>query len=71
MLIKLPGSKVAVNPEWVTCVVDNSDALDYYKAPRPHITVHWCYGVQQGRENLVGVTFDQVVALLNLTNPEG
>lgn len=64
-LVKLPGTDVAVNPRWVTCVADNSTAVDFYKKPWPHVTVHWCYGVQQGQVHIKDMTFAEVVALIN------
>jgi hypothetical protein len=65
MIVKLPGTGVAVNPRWVTCVVDNPTAVNFYKKPWPHVTVHWCYGVQQGQEHIKDMTFAEVVALIN------
>jgi hypothetical protein len=64
-LVQLPGTHVAVNPRWVTCVVDNQTAVDFHKEPWPHVTVHWCYGVQQGQAHIKDVPFAEVVALIN------
>jgi hypothetical protein len=64
-LVQLPGTDTAVNPAWITCVVDNQTAVDFYKKPRPHVTVHWCYGVQQGQAHIKDVSFAEVVALIN------
>ena len=64
-LVQLPGTAVAVNPAWVTCVVDHTTAVNFYKEPNPHVSVHWCYGVQQGQECIKGVPFAEVVALIN------
>jgi hypothetical protein len=64
-LIQLPGTTYAVNPAWVTCVEDRSDAVNYKKEPWPHVMVRWCLGVQQMEARLVGVSFAEVVDLFN------
>jgi hypothetical protein len=64
-LVQLPGTDVALNPAWITCVVNHPDAKNYLKEPNPHVSVHWCYGVQQGEERIKGVPFAEVVALIN------
>jgi hypothetical protein len=64
-LVHLPGTSTAVNPAWVTCVIDHPDAVDYRKEPNPHVSVHWCYGVQQGIEQLKGACFEDVISLIN------
>jgi hypothetical protein len=46
-------------------VIDHPDAVDYRKEPNPHVSVHWCYGVQQGIEQLKGACFEDVISLIN------
>jgi len=64
-LVHLPTTDTAVNPAWVTCVTNHPDAVNFYKKPWPHVTVHWCYGVQQGQAHIEGVPFEEVIALIN------
>lgn len=64
-LVHLPTTDIAVNPAWVTCVTNHPDAKNFYKEPWPHVTVNWCYGVQQGSAHIVGVPFEEIIALIN------
>lgn len=64
-LVQLPGTTIAVNPAWVTCVEDKPNAVTYKKEPWPHVVVRWCLGTQQSEACLVGVSFAEVVDLFN------
>jgi hypothetical protein len=64
-LVHLPNTRTAVNPAWITCVINHPDAKNFYKEPWPHVSVHWCYGVQQGQADIKGVSFEEIIALIN------
>lgn len=64
-LVQLPGTTIALNPAWVTCVEGHPNAVNGRNEPWPHVAVRWCLGAQQSTAHLVGVSFAEVVELFN------